>query len=45
MTHDERGATAVEYALLAASIAAVIAVAVGIFGQDVLELFERVPPF
>jgi Flp pilus assembly pilin Flp len=36
MTHDERGATAVEYALLAVFIAAVIAVT---------ELFERVPPF
>ena len=45
MTHDERGATAVEYALLAVFIAAVIAATVGLFGQDVLELFQRVPPF
>jgi Flp pilus assembly pilin Flp len=45
MTHDERGATAVEYALLAVFIAAVIAVTVGIFGREVLALFERVPSF
>lgn len=45
MFRDERGATAVEYALLAVFIAAVIAATVGIFGRDVLALFERVPRF
>ncbi len=45
MNHDERGATAVEYALLAVFIAAVIAATVGIFGQEVLALFDRVPRF
>ena len=41
----ERGATAVEYGLLAALIAAVIVVAVTTFGQAVLALFTSVPPF
>lgn len=37
----ERGATAVEYALLASLIAAVIAGVVGILGQEVLALFQQ----
>ncbi|MCX6406152.1 MAG: Flp family type IVb pilin [Propionibacteriales bacterium] len=45
MTHDERGATAIEYALLAVFIAAVIAASVVIFGQEVRGLFERMPSF
>ena len=38
----ERGATAVEYALLASLVAAVIAAVVMVLGQDVLQLFESV---
>ena len=41
----ERGATAVEYALLAAMIAGVIVVAVMTFGTRVVALFSSVPPF
>ena len=41
----ERGATAVEYALLAALIAGVIVVAVATFGQAVGALFTTVPLF
>jgi Flp pilus assembly pilin Flp len=41
----ERGATAVEYAMLAALIAGVIIVAVFMFGQKVMALFGSVPPF
>jgi Flp pilus assembly pilin Flp len=41
----ERGATVVEYALLAALISAVIVVAVTRFGQAVVALFTSVPPF
>lgn len=37
--HDHRGASAVEYALLAALIAGVIVAVVVTFGQDVLSLF------
>jgi Flp pilus assembly pilin Flp len=40
------GATAIEYALIASLIAAVIGVAVGALGQQVLALFLSVPiPF
>jgi pilus assembly protein Flp/PilA len=39
---DDRGATAVEYALIASLIAAVIAALVVLLGQDVLGLFESV---
>jgi len=42
---DESGATAVEYALVASLITAVICVAVGAFGQAVLGLFQSVPTF
>jgi Flp pilus assembly pilin Flp len=43
---DESGATAVEYALLASLITALISVAVAAFGQQVLALFQTVPiPF
>jgi pilus assembly protein Flp/PilA len=38
---DDRGATAVEYGLMASLIAAVIAVAVGAFGAAVVALFDQ----
>jgi pilus assembly protein Flp/PilA len=38
---SERGATAVEYGLMLAFIAAVIVVAVGLLGVDVQSLFQR----
>ena len=41
---DERGATAVEYSLMAGLIAAVIVGAVTAFGLGVLGLFNMVPP-
>ncbi len=42
----DRGATAVEYALVAALIAGVIAATVGVVGQQVLALFSTIPiPF
>lgn len=41
----EDGATAVEYAIMAGLIAAVIVGAVGGLGQAVVSLFERVPEF
>lgn len=39
---DDRGATAVEYGLLVALIAAVIVTMVGLVGQDVLQAFTTV---
>jgi Flp pilus assembly pilin Flp len=39
---DEAGPTAVEYAILAGGIAAVIVAAVGLFGGAVLALFQKV---
>jgi pilus assembly protein Flp/PilA len=43
---DEQGATAIEYALLASLIAAVVAFTVRAVGQLVLALFQSVPiPF
>jgi pilus assembly protein Flp/PilA len=41
---DEEGATAAEYAILAALIAVVIVVAVTAVGTSVNGLFNRVPP-
>ena len=41
----DRGATAVEYSLLVALIAAVIIAVVVIFGQQVLGLFQSLPGF
>ncbi|MBD8869148.1 Flp family type IVb pilin [Nocardioides sp. MJB4] len=38
---DERGASAVEYGLMIAAIAAVVIVVVGFLGQDVVDLFAR----
>ena len=38
----EKGATAVEYAIMASLIAAVIVLAVTALGQKTLDLFERV---
>jgi pilus assembly protein Flp/PilA len=39
---DDRGATAVEYGLIVALIAAVIIIVVGTVGQDVLSAFNTV---
>ena len=39
---EEKGATAVEYGLLVALIAAVIILVVGFLGQDVLNAFNTV---
>jgi hypothetical protein len=39
------GATSVEYAIIAVLIAAVIVAVVVMLGGQVLELFEKVPPF
>ena len=36
----ERGATAVEYALMASLVAAVVALSVGVFGGVVVRLFD-----
>jgi pilus assembly protein Flp/PilA len=40
--HDESGATAIEYALLAAFIAGVISASVAILGGSLLEKYELV---
>jgi Flp pilus assembly pilin Flp len=40
---NDRGATAVEYAIMASLIAAVIAVTVFLVGQSVLGLFSSLP--
>ena len=40
----EKGATMVEYALLVAAIAAVVATAVAAFTDDLAGLFERIIP-
>jgi len=40
---DDRGATAVEYNLMAGLVAAVIVGAVTLFGLDVLGLFNTLP--
>ena len=39
---DEEGATAVEYGLIVALIAAIIVTTVGLVGQDVLRGFQTV---
>jgi pilus assembly protein Flp/PilA len=39
---DRSGATAIEYALIAAGIAGAIAVAVGLLGQQLDGLYQRV---
>ncbi|MGY1653652.1 Flp family type IVb pilin [Geodermatophilus sp. SYSU D01119] len=41
---NEKGATMVEYALLVAAIAAVVATAVAAFTDDLTGLFERIIP-
>lgn len=38
--HDDRGATAVEYGLMVALIAAVIAAVVALLGDEVAEIFR-----
>ena len=45
ISRGERGATAVEYAILVAMIAAVIVTAVTYFGTQVLALFVPVSDF
>ena len=42
LLNDETGATAVEYAIIASLIAAVIAGIVGVLGGQVADLFSRV---
>jgi len=42
MNLGERGATAVEYGMIVALIAAIIVVTVGLVGQDTLEGFDTV---
>lgn len=42
---DERGATAVEYAIMASLIAAVIVLSVTALGLNVADLFSAVPDF
>lgn len=42
LRRDDRGATAVEYGLIVALIAAVIIVIVGVLGQDVSAAFQSV---
>ncbi|HWL64666.1 MAG TPA: Flp family type IVb pilin [Actinomycetota bacterium] len=42
MRDNERGATSVEYALIASLIAAVIAAVVTLVGEEVLQMFESV---
>ena len=42
LKQKERGATAVEYGLLVALIAAVIVVTVGLLGQEILAAFQTV---
>jgi Flp pilus assembly pilin Flp len=39
------GATAVEYAIMASLIAAVIVVVVGLIGVEVFEMFDSIPAF
>ncbi len=39
---DEKGATAVEYGLLVALVAAVIVAAVGFLGEDINDAFESI---
>ncbi|MBD3926988.1 Flp family type IVb pilin [Nocardioides cavernae] len=41
---DERGATAVEYGLMLGMIGVAIIITVGFFGQEVLSLFQEIPP-
>ena len=40
--HDEEGATAVEYALMASLVAAVVAATVSLLGEEVGALFASV---
>ena len=42
--HDEGGATAIEYSLIAGFIALAIIYAVGMTGQRLVELFESLLP-
>jgi len=42
MQREDRGATGVEYALIAALIAAFVAGTVALLGSDVLDLWETV---
>ena len=42
---DDRGATAVEYALMVSLIAVVIIFGVAAFGRSVNQLFALIPPY
>jgi pilus assembly protein Flp/PilA len=42
--NDEKGATAVEYALIVAAVAGVIAVAITAFGGRVADMFDNITP-
>ena len=39
---NEEGVTAIEYGLIAAGVAVVVAVAAGLLGTDISELFGRI---
>jgi Flp pilus assembly pilin Flp len=43
-TRNDRGATGVEYAIMASLVAAVIIGTVFLLGQAVLGLFQQLPP-
>lgn len=45
LVREDEGATMVEYAIMAAFIAAICAAAVGLLGGAVAKLFESVPKF
>ena len=42
LAHEEKGASAVEYALLIAAVAAVVAIGVGLLGDQIEALFEGI---
>ena len=44
-SHWDERATVLEYAVMAAAVAAMIIVVVGLVGREVLALFESVPSF
>jgi pilus assembly protein Flp/PilA len=41
--HEDRGATMVEYGLMVALIAVVVAVGAGVLGGNINDLFEELP--
>lgn len=42
---DERGITAIEYALMAAGIAVIIALALAVLGPKINDLFSDIEPY